>query len=164
MAGVRLRAITSVLEAPSQSTVHTMYRLTAAANHGILIYRVQVDLDPNGRSASKVAQVTLSRPDAAGSEAYTADNDPIKVRDDDETVQTDGDEKATTEPGTGSPETQVIIDSRQVSIGGTGITTVIFSYPRGLKIDGGSLLSVGLTEPNSPSARAKYQVTVDLEE
>jgi hypothetical protein len=158
MAGVKLRGITSVITAPSQSSVHTMYRLTAAANHGILIYRVQVDLDPNGRSASKVAQVTINKP-TAGSEAYNADKDPIKVRDDDETVQTDGDEKATTEPTAG-----VTLDSRQVSIGGTGITTVVFSYPRGMKIDGGELFSVALTEPNSPSAYAKYQVTVDLEE
>ena len=158
MAGVKLRGITSVITAPSQATVHTMYKLTAAAHHGILIYRVQVDLDPNGRSASKVAQVTVNKP-TAGSEAYTTDRNPIKLREDPETVQTTGREKATTEPTAG-----VTLDSRQVSIGGTGITTVIFSYPRGLKFDGGELFSVAITEPNSPSAYAKYQVTVDLEE
>ena len=158
MAGVKLRAITSVLLVPTQSTIHTMYRLTAREFQGILIYRVQVDLDPNGRTASKVAQVTCNKP-TAGSEAYASDNDPIKVNPDPEAVQTDGDEQATTEPDVG-----ITLDSRQVSIGGTGITTVIFSYPRGLKIDGLERFSVAITEPYSPSVHAKYQVTVDLEE
>jgi hypothetical protein len=159
MAGVILRSITNVLTVPNKTTIQTLYKLTAAANHGIVIYRVQVEMNPNGRSASKVAQITLRKPTVAGS-GSTA-NHPQKLYDDVEDVQTDGQELMTNEPLEG-----IVVDAKQVSIGGSGITTSIFNYSRGLKIDGSEMFTVAITEDEDPGdgAHAKCRVIIDLEE
>ena len=166
MSGVFLRGITNVLTVPDKTTIQTLYQLTAASHHGFLIYKIRLEINGNGRSATKIAQVTVFKPATAGS-AFASEQDPVKMSDrDDETVQTDGKELAGVEPIGGT-----IIDVKQVAIGGSGITAVVFHYPDGLKIDGwdgsaGTDIAIAITEDDDPGAgaHAKCRVIVDLEE
>ena len=174
MAGVKARLVTNLLTMYADYNEKVLVRMTPAAEHGILIYRCQVDIDPNGRSAAKVAQIILKKVHATDGTmiAKDVDNDGTgehlrlsKIDNDPETLQTVchvfKNASGHVNPGSLSPIP--IIDSRQVTVGGTGITTVIFSFPRGLKIDESVGFAVAFDD-GAASAFAKLTVVIDFEE
>ena len=156
MSGVRLSVTTgSFLTTTNDQTLLQIY---AAANHGALVFRIQIDVDPNTISAPAVAQFHIEKQSDAGS--VTGAVTAYKLGPDPETVQTTAAYKATSEPTLDS----IISAKRLATFGGTGITTVLFNYPRGLKLDGGERIGVVQVLAATPSPYPKISVSIDLEE
>jgi|TARA_R110000824_G_scaffold189067_1_gene370497 hypothetical protein len=157
MSGVKLSATTgSFLTTTNDQTLLQVF--AASANHGALIYRIQIDVNPNTISAPAVAQYHIEKQSDAGSvtgavTAYKTGSDP-------ETVQTTCSYKATSEPTLDS----IISAKRLATFGGTSITTILFNFPRGLKLDGGERIGVVQVLAATPSPYPKISVSIDLEE
>ena len=156
MAGVRLNATTGSFITTTND--QTLMQVIAASNHGALIYRIQIDVNPNSISAPAVGQYHIEQQSDSGSTtgAVTA----YKTGPDPETVQTTATYKATSEPTLAG----IVSAQRLATFGGTGITTVLFNYPRGLKLDGGERIGVVQVLAATPSPYPKISVSIDLEE
>jgi hypothetical protein len=156
MSGVKLSATTGSFLTTTND--QTLLQVIAAANHGVLIYRIQIDVNPNGISSPAVAQYHIEQQSDAGSTtgAVTA----YKTGPDPETVQTTTTYKATSEPTLAG----IISAKRLATFGGTSITTILFNFPRGLKLDGGERIGVVQVLAATPSPYPKISVSIDLEE
>ena len=174
MAGVKARLVTNLLTMHSNYNEWVLVRMTPATDHGILVYRVQIDIDPNARSAAKVAQVILKKVHATDGTMVAKDtnNDGSgehlrlsKIYNDPEDLETVchvfKNVSGAVNPGSLTPIP--IIDSRQVTVGGTGITTVVFNFSRGLKIDESEGFAVAFDD-GAADAYAKLTVVIDFEE
>ena len=156
MAGVKLSATTgSFLTTTNDQTLLQIY---AAANHGALVFRIQIDVDPNGIGTPAVGQYHIEQQSDAGS--VTGAVTAYKTGPDPETVQTTCSYKATSEPTLAG----IISAKRLSTFGGTGISTMIFNFPRGLKVDGGERIGVVQVLGATPSPYPKISVSVDREE
>jgi len=155
MAGVRLSVTTGSFLTTTND--QTLMQIVAAANHGALVFKIQVDVDPNG-SSSAVGQYHIETQSDAGS--VTGAVTAYKTGPDPETVQTTCSYKATSEPTL----VGIISAKRLSTFGGTGISTVIFNFPRGLKLDGSERIGVVQVLGATPSPYPKISVSVDLEE
>ena len=156
MSGVKLSVTTGSFLTTTND--QTLLQVIASANHGALIYRIQLDVDPNGIGSRAVGQYHVERQSDAGSvtgavTAYKTGSDP-------ETVQTTCSYKATSEPTLDS----IISAKRLATFGGTSITTILFNFPRGLKLDGGERIGVVQVLAATPSPYPKISVSIDLEE
>ena len=156
MSGVRLSVTTGSFLTTTND--QTLMQVIAAANHGALIYRIQIDVDPNSIGSPATGQYHVERQSDAGS--VTGAVTAYKLGPDPETVQTTASYKATSEPTLDS----IISAKRLATFGGTGITTVLFNYPRGLKLDGGERIGVVQVLSATPSPYPKISVSIDLEE
>ena len=156
MAGVKLNVATGSFI--TTTNAQTVVQIIAGSHHGVLIYRIQIDLNPNGIGSPAVAEFHVEKQTDSGS--TTGAVTFHKLRNDPETLLTSGTYKATSEP-TG---TDVVSPTRLSTFGGTGITTVVFNFPRGLKVDGGERIGVVQVLSATPSPYPKVAVNIDLEE
>ena len=156
MAGVKINGTTGSFLTTTND--QTLMQILAAGNHGVLVFRIQVDVNPNGIGSPAVGSYHVEKQTDAGS--TTGAVTLYKLGPDPETIQTAATYKATSEP-TGS---DVVSPIRLATFGGTAITTVIFNFPRGLKVDGSERLGVVQNLSATPSPYPKISVTFDMEE
>jgi hypothetical protein len=159
MAGVRLQITSGVIT--TSDSPQTLIQIITAAQQGILVYRLQVDIDPNAIASAVVAQLHVEKQTTAGTMTTPSPTWIKKIGPDPETIATAVTHTATVEPTAGD-----IIGARKlVTIGGTGISTVVFNWPRGLKIDGGEDVGLVITyTAGDPATWSKVTVNGELEE
>jgi len=160
MAGVKLQVTSDVITVSDDP--QTLIQLLAATNHGFLVYRIKVDVDPNAITTPVVATLHVEKQSTAGTMSTPSPVWVIKAGPDPETVQTTLRHTATAEP----TAADIVGTKKMFSVGGTGIIPVIFTWPKGLKVDTAERLGLVITytAAGDPATFSKVVVTARLEE
>jgi hypothetical protein len=164
MAGVKLRFVTPLLGSTGAALPFTntlIAQLITASHHAVVVTRVQLDIDGDGRATTPACRVTLNKM-ADGTDGTMTTLAAVNLGDDPETIQTVCRHYPTSSYS--APTTGAAVDSRQVMVAATGITTVYFNYSPGLKIAADEGFGVYFDDGLSSGEEAIIGVTIDFEE
>jgi len=159
MSGVKIIASASPIATTTNDRVLVL--LKTATAHGIVITKVEVTIDPQSPTTPKVAQLFFEEYGDDGTTPVTFGN-VIKVNNDPEAIET------TFTKGEWATDPAETADTehyrKQITVGGTGVVTLVWNFPRGLKIDGGGVRWGVHMDQDTPSAYPKVSVVIELEE
>ena len=162
MAGVKLRFVTG-LRTLNVFTDVCIAQLITATDHAVVVRRVQIDIDGSARTTSPACYVVLKKmADGIIGATPMTTLAATKMADDPETIQTicrhfaNGQNNPTASGGD--------IDSKQIMVSGTAISSLFFNFPQGLKVPANEGFGIFFDDGISATYYAKINVTIDFEE